>query len=63
LFHPKSAAAIEGIEAYQNLRFPITVYTATIDDICSIENVEAFWRTIKSKKELIFNGLIPLISN
>ncbi len=59
LFHPKSSKDIEGIEQYQNLKLPITVFTATDDYICTRANVDAFWQHVQSDKGIDFQWLVP----
>jgi predicted alpha/beta hydrolase len=48
LFHPKNSKNIEGIDAYQNLKFTVTIFTVTDDYICIKANVESFWKHVHS---------------
>jgi predicted alpha/beta hydrolase len=56
-FHKDYVKKIEWIDIFQNLHFPITVYTATDDDICTPQNVKSFWKHIKSDKDIEFKLL------
>jgi predicted alpha/beta hydrolase len=58
-FNPKFSKNIEGIEGFQNLNFPVEVYTAIDDEIATKKNVESFWQFIRSKQAINFNWLNP----
>ncbi|MFH6946758.1 alpha/beta fold hydrolase [Flavobacterium sp. FlaQc-50] len=44
---------------FKNFKFPIHVYYATDDTISNAKNTNAFWRNVKSEKEISFTELTP----
>lgn len=44
---------------YQNFKFPIHVYYSIDDTISNAKNTSAFWRNVKSEKEITFTELKP----
>ncbi len=44
---------------FKNFKFPVHTYWTSDDSISNQKNTEAFWRNIKSKKEISFTKLVP----
>ncbi|MDY0779836.1 serine aminopeptidase domain-containing protein [Tenacibaculum sp. IB213877] len=44
---------------YQNFKFPMHVYYSVDDTISNKKNTQAFWRHVKSEKEITFTKLVP----
>jgi len=58
-FDKKYSSSIEGIEGFQNINFPVEVFTATDDDIATEKNLRAFWKHVKSTAGINFHWLNP----
>ncbi|WP_162628074.1 alpha/beta hydrolase family protein [Arcticibacterium luteifluviistationis] len=58
-YHPDNAKDIPELSNPKVFNFPITVITATDDDICTAQNVENLWRNVKTKTPVDFKWLKP----
>lgn len=53
-FSPKYFGKTIPDDSFQNLNFPLVVFVASDDEICTSENMENFWKYVKSKKGIEF---------